>query len=246
MSGMIVYPAIDLYGGKVVRLRKGEFDAKTVYGDDPLDTAKGFFDAGSEYLHIVDLEAAETGEPKHLETLTRIADALDMFIHFGGGLRGEDSIRSALDAGADRAMIGSILFRSKDSPAELFDRFGDAILPSVDVKSGSVAISGWKESTGSSPVSVIEGLVTIGYKHFLVTSADRDGTLAGPDIELYRSIAHTGAQVIAAGGISSEEDVIALARSGARGAVLGRSLYEGRADLKSVIDSVSKLDKKER
>lgn len=241
MSGMIVWPAIDLYGGHVVRLRKGDLADKTVYGDDPLDTAKSFYDSGSRHLHIVDLEGAEHGSPKHLGTLRRISNELDISIHFGGGLRESDQIKSALDSGADRAMIGSILFRSKEMPEILYGEFGDALLPSVDVKGQSVAISAWRESTGTSPASVLDELIKVGYSNFLVTSADRDGTLAGPDLDLYRELVRDGVTIIAAGGVGSEDDLVALARAGAGGAVLGKALYEGRADLELAIQRIRDL-----
>ncbi len=224
---MIVYPAIDLYGGKVVRLFKGDFSRKTEYGEKPSEAARKLAAAGAEWLHIVDLEGAEAGHPLHLAELREMA-SLGLPIQFGGGLRTELAIASSLEAGATRAMVGSLLTRSEDMPDLLFRRFGPALLPAVDVKNGRVAISGWKETVALDPVSFIARLRQSGFEQFLVTAINRDGTGTGPDLDLYTELCHIeGTRIIAAGGVSSLSDIRALRRRGLDGAVMGKAIYNG-------------------
>lgn len=231
---MILYPAIDLYGGRVVRLFKGDFSKKTEYGDDPGQVAERLVEAGARWLHVVDLEGAEKGYPLHLETLKRLA-ALGLPIQFGGGLRTEEAIARSLDAGATRAMVGSLLTKTSEAPARLFEHFGQALLPAVDVKDGKVAVSGWKETVDLNPAPFLKALCKTGFQNFLVTAVSRDGTGTGPDLELYGSLTRiAGARLIAAGGISSREDLDNLRDSGLSGAVVGKALYNGSLDPETI------------
>lgn len=227
---MILYPAIDLYGGHVVRLFKGNFSKRTEYGEDPRQVAEKLVQAGARWLHVVDLEAAEQGRPVHMKTLESLA-SLGVPIQFGGGLRSAETIRMSLEAGATRAMVGSLLTKTPETPSRLFARFGDAILPAVDVKDGKVAVSGWKETVDLEPASFLRNLCETGFQTFLVTAVSRDGTGEGPDLELYRTLSRTTeANVIAAGGISSREDLNSLRDRGLAGAVVGKALYNGALD----------------
>lgn len=227
---MIVFPAIDLYGGAVVRLQKGDFAKKSAYKAAPRDLAAGFRDQGCTHIHIVDLEGAAYGSPKHLHILPEIAK-LGMKIEYGGGLRSEAAIRDALNAGAERAMIGSILFKTPEAPEALFAAFGEALTPSIDVKNGCVAISGWTEETDAEPAACVRALCETGFRTFLVTSVARDGMLEGPDFDLCARVACPGARIIAAGGVSTVADVQRLAEAGLYGAVVGKALYETDFDL---------------
>jgi phosphoribosylformimino-5-aminoimidazole carboxamide ribotide isomerase len=236
---MIVFPAIDLYAGKVVRLRKGDFRDRTDYGTSPLAVARAFAEAGSRHLHVVDLEGAKTGSPKHLEQLRELR-VLGLETEYGGGLRSEAGIRNALSAGAARAMVGSLLFgdgKSMERARGLFAEFGEAITPSIDVSGGNVVVSGWAEKTNEAPAPCIEQLRSIGYKTFLVTATERDGMLLGPDIELYGELLRSspGARVIAAGGVTSLDDIKRLRDAGLYGAVVGKALYERGFDLARAI-----------
>lgn len=235
---MILYPAIDLYGGKVVRLYKGDFSLKTEYAEEPGTAAARLVEAGAQWLHVVDLEGAEKGRPCHLDTLRQLA-ALGVPIQFGGGLRSEDALASCLEAGASRAMVSSLLTRSPEAPDRLFRRFGNALLPAVDVKNGKVAVYGWKETVDLKPAAFLSGLRRRGFEHFLVTAVSRDGTGTGPDLDLYDSLtAVEGARIIAAGGISSREDLVALRKRGLAGAVMGKALYNGSVDPKTIFREV--------
>lgn len=224
---MILYPAIDLYGGRVVRLFKGDFSKKTEYGEDPGQVAQRLVDAGARWLHVVDLEGAEQGCPIHLETLKQIS-SLGVPIQFGGGLRSEEAIARSVDAGATRAMVGSLLTKTPEAPSRLFELFGEALLPAVDVKDGKVAVSGWKETVDLDPAPFLKTLCETGFRHFLVTAVSRDGTGTGPDLDLYGALTRiAGAHLIAAGGISSRKDLENLRERGLAGAVVGKALYNG-------------------
>lgn len=235
---MILFPAIDLYRGSVIRLSKGEFDKMTTYGNNPYDTARMFADAGGRHIHIVDLEGAEVGYPKHLDILSKIG-GLGMFVQYGGGLRTKRAIKDAIRAGANNVMVGSLLFKTKEMAFELYEEFGDSILPSIDVKEGRVAISGWQEMTDTVPSACLEFLQGIGFKKFLVTSVERDGTMKGPDLELYRDLVSPGASIIAAGGVAGIGDIEKLASEGLHGAVVGKALYEGTLDFKAALSAAA-------
>lgn len=231
---MILFPAIDLYGGKVVRLFKGDFAQKTDYGVSPLETAQKYADAGCTHIHIVDLEGAKTGFPCHLEKLRGIAKC-DLFVQYGGGLRSPESVRAALDAGADRVMVGSLLFQNPQMPEKLFRAFGAAVMPAVDVKGGQVVYSGWLEGTGSTAAEILKKLRSCGFTSFLITDTERDGLLEGYRRGFYAPLCGAGYEVVAAGGITTADDIAALAREGVAGAVVGKSLYEGRVTLEEAL-----------
>jgi phosphoribosylformimino-5-aminoimidazole carboxamide ribotide isomerase len=241
---MIILPAIDLYGGRVVRLRKGDFSEKTDYGGDPLEIAREFTEKGCRYLHIVDLEGAECGSPKHLSMLEKLR-GLDIEIEFGGGLRSREAIGDALRAGADSVMVGSLLFKGEHLVDELFEEFGASITPSLDVRDGKVVISGWKERTEETLAGCIEKLSLTGYKTFLVTSVEKDGMLEGPDLNLYGDLLRqvgNNADIIAAGGVTSIEDIKRLRSTGTYGAVVGRAIYEKGFDLSEAL-AIARGDK---
>lgn len=236
---MIILPAIDIYKGKVVRLSKGDFANRTEYGSDPFDMAMRFRDMGSKYLHIVDLEGAEVGYPKHLHLLSKITRKLDMQVEFGGGLRSKAAILDAKHAGADHLMVGSIMFKTPESPQELFEEFGDMLTPSVDVRNDKVVMSGWKKDTDTSPSAMIDELMKIGYTKFLVTAVHKDGLLEGPDVDMYRALVRDGAFIIAAGGVTTVDNAIELADVGVRGAVVGKAIYEGRFEFVRAMRALS-------
>lgn len=234
---MKIWPAIDLYEGKVVRLTRGEFSARTDYAENPLAVARAFISAGCQRLHVVDLEGAKLGEPRHAELLPDLS-ALGLSIRYGGGLRSADSIDRILSSGASFAMVGSLLFSSPKAREELFGRFGERIIPAVDVKGGRVSIHGWTEELELSPKEILKDLFTAGFRQFLVTAVDRDGTGMGPDLELYRELreALPGMAFTAAGGISSLEDLKALVGMGLSDAVVGKALYEGGLTLEQALE----------
>lgn len=236
---MNLFPAIDLQGGKISRLCKGNFEDSVQYSADPLDTARLFSTKGFENLHVVDLDGARYGKPSHTHLIQDLASS-GLTIQYGGGLREIADIEKVLELGAARAMVGSILFSSSESAKQLFRLFGNRILPAVDIREGQAAVRGWTSLSDLTTIGAIEILLEAGFADALVTAIDRDGTLSGPDILLYSAILEKfpGFSVIAAGGISSCEDIKELNSLGCSGAVLGKSIYEGRIDLEAALKLV--------
>ncbi|MDR3354613.1 MAG: 1-(5-phosphoribosyl)-5-[(5-phosphoribosylamino)methylideneamino] imidazole-4-carboxamide isomerase [Synergistaceae bacterium] len=231
---MIILPAIDLYKGKVVRLTKGDFNNRTSYDEDPYALATSFVQKGCTHLHVVDLEGAQMGYPRHLDILAKIG-RLGMFVEYGGGLRSRGAITDAIRAGAWRAMVGSILFKRDDMALELYQTFNTSLMPAIDVKDNKVVMSGWYEYTGMTPSKCLAKLYSAGFRTFLVTSVDNDGTLSGPNIEIYKPLVSDTTRIVAAGGVTTLEDILKLKEVGVAGAVVGKALYEGDFDLEEAI-----------
>ncbi len=229
---MILYPAIDIRGGKAVRLLQGDYERETAYDADPVDAAKRWADEGAEFLHVVDLDGAKAGEPQNLESVRRIAAAVDCPIQVGGGLRDPGSVGLMLDAGAERVVIGTAALRDPEFLTGMLEQYSYRVVVSVDARGGSVSLSGWTEATGRDVAATVAELSERGVERFLCTEIDVDGTMEGPAIsELSRIAAATGAQVIASGGVGDLADLEALARMEApnvEGAIVGRALYERR------------------
>ncbi|NLX84000.1 MAG: 1-(5-phosphoribosyl)-5-[(5-phosphoribosylamino)methylideneamino] imidazole-4-carboxamide isomerase [Synergistaceae bacterium] len=235
---MIFLPAIDLFEGNVIRLTKGDFSKKKDYRLSPLETAKSFLDAGCTHIHIVDLEGAKSGKPCHLDLLEKIA-SLGMFVQYGGGLRSEGNIRDALRAGAARVMIGSLLFKNDDMPCHILSEFGPTAMPAIDVRGGKVVYSGWLNETVMTPKEALTWLREIGFSVFLVTNTDLDGMMSGADPELYRELTGGNNDIVAAGGITTADDIISLRAVGVAGAIVGKSLYEGGITIAEALSATS-------
>ncbi|NLI96850.1 MAG: 1-(5-phosphoribosyl)-5-[(5-phosphoribosylamino)methylideneamino] imidazole-4-carboxamide isomerase [Synergistaceae bacterium] len=230
---MKIWPAIDLFQGKVVRLTRGDYSARTEYADDPLSVAMAFQSEGCPRLHVVDLEGARKGIPCHAEVLPSLS-ALNLTIRYGGGLRTVASIEKVLSMGAAFAMVGSLLLATEQMPFELFAKFGERIIPTVDIKMRQVAVSGWTEKAALGPEETLQRLLVAGFRHCLVTAVDRDGTGEGPDLDLYETLrkAFPEMEFTAAGGIRNLQDIRALAGLGISDVVVGKALYEGNLNLK--------------
>ena len=235
---MILFPAIDLFEGKVVRLTGGDFSKMKDYGNTPPEMAKSFLDAGCTHIHIVDLEGAKEGRPCHLQVLEEIS-SLGMFVQYGGGLRSESNIRDALSAGADRVMIGSLLFRNDDMPFQVVSEFGSAAMPAINIKAGKVVHSGWLSETDMGPKEALEWFRKVGFSIFLVTNTDLDGLMSGTDPELYRQLGESRNDIVAAGGITFVNDIISLNALGLAGAIVGKSLYEGGITISDALKAAS-------
>jgi phosphoribosylformimino-5-aminoimidazole carboxamide ribotide isomerase len=220
-----VYPAIDVLEGRVVRLREGRRDAVTVEGGDPVAAAERFAAEGAEWLHLVDLDGAFSGSPA-LELVARVA-ATGVPVQVGGGYRTLELVDAALEAGAARVLVGTAAvdagFRD-----EAVARFGDAVAVAVDVRDGAVAVKGWTAASPLSPRELARSCAAAGVARLLVTATRRDGTLAGPDLDLLAEVLDAGLPVIAAGGVSSLDDLRALRDLGCEGAVAGSALWLGR------------------
>jgi phosphoribosylformimino-5-aminoimidazole carboxamide ribotide isomerase len=230
---MLLYPAIDILGGKAVRLTKGDFDAKKVYEEDPLAAAAAWVADGAEHLHVVDLDGAKEGGPRNLENLRRIVSELGVPVQYGGGLRTLEAVEGALEAGARRAIVGTAAFTDPRLLDDAIARWPGRIAVSVDVRGGEVATAGWTQSTGKSALEVIGELAARGAKDLVYTDVDRDGMLQGPNLESFAALlaGAQGARLIYSGGIGQLADLEALAglrEPALEGVIVGKALYERR------------------
>ena len=219
-------PAIDVLEGRVVRLSQGRREAVTIEGGDPVELARRFRDEGATRLHLVDLDGAFSGTPT-LDLVERVAAAGGLPLQVGGGFRTLETVAAALTAGADRVMVGTAAL-SPTFLAEAATRFGEHLLVAIDVRDGEVAVDGWTRASGTTAAVLARDCITAGVKRLLVTSTARDGSLAGPDLDLLGDVLPAGLPVIAAGGISSVDDLLAVRRIGCEAAVAGSALLAGR------------------
>lgn len=230
---MVIIPAIDVRNGRTVRLVQGDVRQERVYADDPVAVARRWTAEGARWLHVVDLDGAFAGHPVHLDLVRTIADPADVRVQVGGGFRTVEDIEAGLAAGASRVIVGT---SGMALGATLAARFGTRLAVSLDVKDGRLVVQGWTEVTSFDPIAVGRTLASQGVARFILTNVTRDGTLAGPDVDGVRAFTRAvGVPVIAAGGISSNDDVIALAANGVEGVIVGRALYDGRVDLGALL-----------
>jgi phosphoribosylformimino-5-aminoimidazole carboxamide ribotide isomerase len=229
---VILYPAIDIMGGRAVRLVQGRFEDATTYHDDPLDAAQSWVDAGARYLHVVDLDGAKEGEPRSIEHLRRIVQGTGVPVQYGGGLRTVGAVRDALRAGAERAIVGTAAFRDVDFLDEILESFGSRIVVSVDVRGGFISTAGWTKTTQMPAPDAILRLMDRGVASFVYTNVDRDGKLEGPDTDEVRQVAKAvRGHFLYSGGIGRREDLKALAalrQVNLSGVIVGKALYEKR------------------
>ena len=236
---MQIFPAIDLSGGQVVRLYQGDYDKMTVYGADPCAVARDFIAAGAKYLHVVDLDGAKDGTLANFESIAAIAKQGGLYIEVGGGIRTEERIQQYLDLGVSRCILGTVAVKDFDFTARMAQKYGDAIAVGVDARDGYVAINGWKELSTETGIEFCRRLRDAGVKTVIYTDISRDGAEKGTNLELYRQLAEIeGLNITASGGVSSIEELKELQRIGTHAAILGKALYTGRLDLKTVIEEV--------
>ena len=236
---MQIFPAIDLRGGQVVRLYQGDYDKMTVYGQDPCAVARDFIAAGAKYLHVVDLDGAKDGTLANFETIAAIAKQGGLYIEVGGGIRTEDRIRQYLDLGVSRCILGTIAVKDFAFTARMAQEYGDRIAVGVDTRDGYVAINGWKELSSERGVDFCRRLLDADINTIIYTDISRDGAEKGTNLDLYRELAEIGGlHVTASGGVSSLEELKELRAIGTHAAILGKALYTGRLDLKTVIEAV--------
>ena len=231
---MKIIPAIDIMDGKVVRLVKGDPKNKTIYSDDPIQTAKKWENSGADALHIVDLDAT-LGSGSNLQIIKKIGQNISVPIQVAGGLRSEDIINDVLTF-ASKAVIGTFAFKKKEILPKILMKHGkDRIIISTDQLNGKIVIDGWKQNTDVELISGIENFVKLGFSEFLLTSVDRDGTLQGPDLESLRKACNVkNTKIIASGGISNSKDTIDVKNCGAYGVILGKALYDGKISLEKI------------
>jgi phosphoribosylformimino-5-aminoimidazole carboxamide ribotide isomerase len=229
---VILYPAIDILDGKAVRLRQGHFDDATVYHDDPLSAARSWVDAGTRYLHVVDLDGARAGEPRALDHLAKIVRETGVAVQYGGGLRTVAAVDAALEAGAVRVIVGTAAFRDVDFLDEVVSRHEAHVAVAVDVRGGHVSTEGWTHTSDLPAAEAIRRLSDRGVHSFVYTNADRDGALEGPDLDEVTAVAQVvRGRFLYSGGIGRLDDLVALRRLrqvNLSGVVVGKALYEGR------------------
>ena len=236
---MQIYPAIDLSGGRVVRLYQGDYDQMTVYGSDPCAVAREFIAAGAKFLHVVDLDGAKDGTLANFESIAAIAKQGGLYIEVGGGIRTEERIQQYLDLGVGRCILGTIAVKDFDFTARMAQKYGDRIAVGVDARDGYVAINGWKELSEETGIEFCKRLRDAGVKAVIYTDISRDGAEKGTNLDLYRDLAKIeGLDITASGGVSSLEELRELQTIGTHAAILGKALYTGRLDLKTVIEEV--------
>lgn len=239
---MILYPAIDIRGGRCVRLVQGRDDAQTRYHDDPVEPARRFAEAGAEWIHVVDLDGAFEGTPRNLGILSRIA-ALGPKVQFGGGLRDRAAVERALEAGASRVIVGTRAASDRAFLAELAAAHGPALAVGIDAKDGLVAVRGWQDVTAVRATELAKAAAGLGAGTVIFTDIATDGMLAGPSwASLEGMLEACPAKVIASGGVSGREDVARLARLARTrpnldGAIVGKALYEGRATVAELLEA---------
>ena len=233
---MYIFPAIDLIDGKAVRLRKGDYNEVTVYSDSPADVAAGFEQKGARFLHVVDLDGAKDGTTANFQTVRDIIERTGLSVEIGGGVRDIERVKKYMDIGVDRVIIGTAAVTDPEFLAEAVKLYGDRIVVGVDVKDGFVAIKGWLEVSELSCSAFCEKLNKMGVKTIICTDISKDGMMSGTNLELYRELSEKfGMNIIASGGVSSLDDVRALASMNIYGAILGKALYTGAVALKDAL-----------
>lgn len=236
---MDIFPAIDLRGGQVVRLYQGDYDKETVYAADPCAVARDFLAAGAKCLHVVDLDGARDGTLANFDSIAAIARQGGLYIEVGGGIRDEDRIRRYLDLGVGRCILGTIAVKDFAFTERMARKYGERIAVGVDARDGYVAVSGWKELSAEKGVDFCRRLRSAGVKAVIYTDISRDGAEQGTNLGLYRELSKIdGLAVTASGGVSSIEELRQLKAIGTQAAILGKALYTGRLDLKTVMKEV--------
>lgn len=234
---MNIFPAIDLYGGKAVRLYKGDYAQMTVYNENPALVAMDFKKCGADHIHLVDLEGAKTGIPANADIIGKICDVFSGFVEVGGGIRNMDTVKKYIDAGVDRVILGTAAVTDKDFLKEAVAAYGSKIAVGVDLKDGYVAIKGWTEVSQITASDFFRQMQDIGVTAIICTDISKDGAMEGTNRQLYKELSEEfDVDLIASGGVSSIEDVKALAEMNIYGAIIGKAYYTGAIDLAEAIE----------
>ncbi len=239
INDFIIYPAIDLLGGKCVRLRQGDYNEVTVYSDNPILMAQSFKDAGSKWIHMVDLDAAKSGIPTNNLIIAKIAGQKDLKVQTGGGIRNMDTLDRVLDSEVSRAVLGTSAVKDKDFTQKAVAKYGSRIAIGIDARNGEVAVDGWTTSSGMKVLDFAKLMESIGASTVIYTDISRDGMLSGTEtLGIRELVLETKLSVIASGGIGVMQDVFDAKSTGASGVIIGKAIYEGKVDLKICLQSV--------
>ena len=235
---MLIFPAIDLYGGKAVRLYKGDYAQMTIYSDNPLSVAKDFENKGATWVHLVDLEGAKDGTTPNIETIKSIVKNTNLSVEIGGGIRSMETVKEYLDAGVKRVIIGTAAVNDKAFLETAIKTYGDKIAVGVDVKDGYVAIKGWVEKSNYDCFEFCKMMQDAGVKYIICTDISKDGAMKGTNRELYKELSNKfNLNITASGGVSSMDDVIALNNLGLYGAIIGKAYYVNSIDLNEAVEA---------
>lgn len=236
---MLIFPAIDMYGGKAVRLYKGDYAKMTVYSDDPVGIARDFAASGAEHIHMVDLEGARSGEMPNLGVVREVVKATGTFVELGGGIRSLDALDAVFDAGVSRAILGTAAVSDPAFLESAVAKYGGKIAAGCDLKDGVVAVKGWLESSQLTVGDFFTRMTELGIDTVICTDIARDGAMRGANAALYEQImaAHPGIRLIASGGVSGMDDIARLRALDLYGAIIGKAYYTGAIDLKAAVEA---------
>lgn len=236
---MQIIPAVDIKDGRCVRLFQGDYDQMTVFDHDPVAVARKWEKLGAERLHVVDLDGAKAGRPVNAQVVFAIVRAIGIPVQLGGGLRDHAAIDAALNLGVERVILGTVALREPQLIEKLVVQYGQRIVVGVDARDGWVAAQGWTETSHIKADDLVSRMGALGVRTVVYTDIGRDGTLGGPDVEGVLELVQVGGpEIIASGGVRNADDVLALANTGAAGAIVGKALYTGSLDLQQAIQSV--------
>lgn len=234
---MLIFPAIDLYDKKAVRLFKGDYNQMTVYSENPLEVAKGFKAAGAEYIHMVDLEGAKDGTTPNFDIVASVAKESGLKVEIGGGIRNEETVKKYIDAGVMRVILGTAALNDRAFLESVCKKYGDKIAVGADLKDGQVAVKGWLETSKVSGMDFLAEVESLGVKTAICTDISRDGAMRGTNRELYKELSEKfSMDIVASGGVSTIDDIKALREMNLYGAIVGKAIYTGDIDLREAIE----------
>lgn len=235
---MKLFPAIDLFDGKAVRLFKGDYDNMTVYSDNPIEIARDFEKCGAKYIHLVDLEGAKDGTTENIKTVEQIAKETSLFTEIGGGIRNIETVKRYLECGVDRVILGTAAVNDEEFLKQAVETYKEKIAVGVDVKDGFVAIKGWLEKSKYSCFEFCEKMQNLGVKTIICTDISKDGAMQGTNRALYKELSERfSIDITASGGVSSLDDIVALRKLDLYGAIIGKAYYIGAIDLKEALEA---------
>lgn len=235
---MKLFPAIDLFDGKAVRLFKGDYNQMTVYSENPIEIARDFCDKDAKFIHIVDLEGAKDGTTPNLDIVKQIANETNLFTEIGGGIRSMDTVRAYLENGVDRVILGTAAVKDEAFLKEALSEYGERVAVGVDIKDGYVSIKGWTENSEYDCFTFCEKMQNLGVKTLICTDISKDGAMQGTNRELYKSLSEKfDIDITASGGVSSLDDIKALRKLNLYGAIIGKAYYIGAIDLKEALEA---------
>ena len=234
---MLIFPAIDLYEKKAVRLFKGDYENMTVYSENPIEIAQDFVNAGATHIHVVDLEGAKDGTTPNISVVRQIAAETDLFIEIGGGIRDMDTVDAYLSSGVSRVILGTAAVNDREFLTAAVKKYGDKIAVGADVKDGYIAIKGWLESSALTLDDFLQEMEKIGVKYIICTDISKDGAMRGTNLELYSRLSEKySMNITASGGVSTLDDVKKLNEMDLYGAIIGKAYYIGVIDLKDALE----------